>query len=84
MPIIRKNIAISDSGFVFDPMSGESFSLNPVGLEIVQLIKSGRSNEEIFQIMTAKYDIEEENFERYYYDFLVTLKQLNLTEPEIA
>ena len=34
---IRKDIAISDTGFVFDPVTGESFSLNPIGVEILSL-----------------------------------------------
>ncbi|RPA69509.1 PqqD family protein [Cyclobacteriaceae bacterium YHN15] len=78
---IKKNIAISDSGFVFDPGTGDSYSLNPTGLEIVQMIKSGKSFEEIFQDFATKYEVEEEAFEKYYYDFTTTLKQLRLTEP---
>ena len=77
---IKKNIAISESGFVFDPSTGESFSLNPVGLEIIQLIKSGKPYEEITQIMTGKYDVDADTFERYFYDFVATLKQFQLTE----
>jgi hypothetical protein len=78
---IKKNIAISDSGFVFDPGTGDSYSLNPTGLEIVQLIKSGKSYEEILQEMLAKYEMDGESFERYFYDFTTTLKQMKLTEP---
>lgn len=79
---IKKNIAISDSGFVFDPGTGDSYSLNPTGLEIVQMIKSGKSFEGIFKDMASKYELEEETFERYYYDFTTTLKQLRLTEHD--
>ena len=79
---IKKNIAISDSGFVFDPFSGDSYSLNPVGLEIIQHIKSGKSYAEISQAMINKYDVGQESFERYYYDFIATLKQLRLTEQK--
>lgn len=78
---IKKNIAISESGFVFDPTTGESFSLNPVGLEIIQLIKSGKLYEEITHIITEKYDVDPDTFERYFYDFVATLKQFQLTEP---
>lgn len=78
---IKKNIAISDSGFVFDPGTGDSYSLNPTGLEIVQMIKSGKPYEEILQEMSAKYEMDGESFERYFYDFTTTLKQMRLTEP---
>ncbi len=29
---VKKDIAISDSGFVFDPTTGESYSVNPIGV----------------------------------------------------
>lgn len=79
---IKKNIAISDSGFVFDPMSGESFSLNPIGLEIIQLIKNGHTHQEVSQAILEKYEVDQETLDRYFYDFIATLKQFNLTESE--
>jgi hypothetical protein len=79
---IKKNIAISDSGFVFDPGTGDSYSLNPSGLEIVQLIKLGKDFGEILKTVTEKYEVDSDSFERYYYDFIVTLNQLHLTEPD--
>ena len=38
---IKKNIAISDSGFIFNPDTGESFTANPIGLEILSMLKDG-------------------------------------------
>ena len=29
---IRENLAVSDNGFVFDPETGESFTVNEVGV----------------------------------------------------
>lgn len=79
---IKENIAISDSGFVFDPSTGESFTFNPSGLEIFLLLKEEKSLKEIIEIITDKYDIEEESFERFYYDFLSMLKQYQLIDNE--
>ena len=36
---IKSKLAISSSGFVFDPTTGDSYSLNPIGAEIANLIK---------------------------------------------
>ena len=36
---LKRNIAVSESGFLFDPTSGESYSLNEQGLEILNLMK---------------------------------------------
>lgn len=77
---IKKNIAISDTGFVFDPSTGDSYSLNPVGLEIIQLIKSGNDYEAIAGLITKKYDVEQTAFERYYLDFVATLRQMQLVD----
>lgn len=79
---IKTNIAISDTGFVFDPTTGESFTFNPTGLEIFRHLKNERSMEEIVEIMTDKYDVDETSFERYYYDFVSMLKQFHLIEDE--
>jgi len=35
---IRKNIAISDTGFIFNPTTGDSYSINQVGQEIGRIL----------------------------------------------
>ena len=39
---IKKNIALSDTGFVFNPGNGDSFSVNPIGLEILKILNTPR------------------------------------------
>ena len=70
---IKSNIAVSETGFVFDPTSGESYSINPEGQEILQLLNDGKSAEEITKAMTGEYEIDTASFEKYYYDFMVFL-----------
>jgi len=77
---IKKNIAVSESGFVFNPTTGDSFSLNAIGLEILQMLGSGKSQEEISGHFTAKYDVETSVFERYFLDFISMLKQYQIVE----
>ena len=81
---IKKNIAISDSGFVFNPTTGDSYSLNPVGREILQYMGEQKSLEEITSLMTAAYDIDAASFEKYYFDFLSMLRQFELLEEDNA
>ena len=54
----KGNIAISESGFLFDPTTGESFTFNPIGLEIFNYLREEKSLDEIKEIMTEKYDID--------------------------
>ncbi len=77
---IKKNIAVSDSGFVFNPTTGDSYSMNQVGREILNHLANGKSLEEIKAFMTAEYDVDEASFEKYYFDFLSMLRQFELLD----
>jgi hypothetical protein len=79
---IKKDIAISDSGFVFDPTTGESYSLNQIGVEILTLLKEGNDQKEISDFILQKYEIDSDTFENNYFDFISMLKQFNLIEAE--
>jgi hypothetical protein len=77
---LKHNIAISESGFVFDAVSGDSFSLNPVALEIIELLKNHNSYEQIRDHFLEKYDVDAPVFEKTFYDFLGMLKHFNLLD----
>ena len=79
---LKKNIALSESGFVFDPTSGDSYSLNEQAREILRLINEEKSLEEISDYMISAYEIDKPGFEKYYYDFIGMLKQFNLLEED--
>jgi hypothetical protein len=77
---IKRNLALSDSGFVFNPSTGDSFSVNPIGLELVRLLKDEKSDEEIRKYMLKTFEIDEVTFEKDFYDFKRMLEQMKLTE----
>jgi len=77
---LKKNIALSDSGFVFNPTTGDSYSLNRVGREILDYLSEGKSLDEITALMTAGYDIDAPGFEKYFFDFISMLRQFELLE----
>ncbi len=79
---LNKNIAISDTGYVFDPSIGESYTLNPIGLEIVELLKANKTDNEIKSIILERYDVDDATFERYYIDFTGMLKNYQLAKDE--
>ncbi len=81
---LKKNIAISETGFVFDPNSGDSFSLNSIGKEILELLKSGETKENISFHILKKYDTDEYTFERNFQDFIEMLNHHNILENEQA
>jgi len=77
---LKKSVAISESGFVFDPMSGESFSVNEIGIELLSLLKQEKTSEEISEFFIKTYDVDSTDFEKYYYDFIGMLRQYQLIE----
>jgi hypothetical protein len=79
---LKKNIALSESGFVFDPSTGDSYSLNDEAQEIVRMMNENMSAGEITDFMVENYDIDRAGFEKYYFDFVGTLRQYRLIEED--
>ncbi len=73
-------LAINDEGFVFDPTTGESFTVNKTGLLILQQLKENQSNEKIISALTEAFDAVPENAERDVYDFIAHLKTFRLLQ----
>ena len=77
---LKKKIAVSETGFIFDPTTGDSFSLNPVAAEILTLLKDGKNEEEIKKYFLKEYDVDEPTFDRSYLDFIAMLRLYNMVE----
>jgi hypothetical protein len=72
---LKDNIAISDSGYVFNPSTGESFVLNPLGMEVLMMIKKGKDFSEISSGILKNYSTDAATFEKDYLDFIHQLRQ---------
>jgi len=77
---LADNVAISESGFIFDPNSGETFSVNNTGRSILKLLSQGKSQQEIEEKILDEYEIEKNTLNRYLDDFIYSLKRYNLIE----
>ena len=77
---LKKGIAVSETGFIFNPDTGDSFSSNRVGLEIISMLKAGKIHKEIIKMISAKYKIKPNEFEKDYDDFTSQLNDSNLAE----
>jgi hypothetical protein len=78
--LIKGNIAISDNGFVFNPSTGDSFTMNNTGKEVMLLIKEGKDESQITDFIVTKYDVDKATIERYLADFMNELSANNLLE----
>ncbi len=70
-----KRLAINDSGFVFDPMSGQSFSVNGSGLDLLRLMQKQGGIEQLKQAVLDEYDVSETVLERDLLEFSDQLRQ---------
>ncbi len=77
---IKNNIAVSENGFVFDPNTGESYSLNPIGTEILNMLKEKKSKQEIIDLLTEKYDSDKLSIENSLNEFYCFFQSYNVTE----
>ena len=78
--VIKKNIATSESGFIFNPSTGDSFSANPMANEIIQLLKDGLTITEIKSKITNRYDVDLLHLEKDLDGFFLQLREANLLD----
>jgi hypothetical protein len=71
---LKKNIAISDSGFVFNPATGDSFTTNSIGQEILQHLRDGRQLPEIVDTLVERYSSDRDTIDKDTAEFLLTLR----------
>ncbi|MEI7898123.1 MAG: PqqD family protein [bacterium] len=77
---LKKNVAVSEAGLLFNPVTGESFSVNPIGVEILSLIREEKNPEQISITILEKYSTDQSTFEKDYHDFIGILEHHNLLE----
>ncbi len=77
---LKKNIATSESGFIFNPSTGDSYALNPVAIEILQLLKQGTAPAALKENILAIYEVDPMRLEQDLEDFMNQLKEANLLE----
>ena len=79
---VKKNIAISDSGFLFNPSTGDSFSLNSIGQIILTLLKEEQTDEQIIEHVLNNYLTDINSIEKDLYDFKNMLKNYKITDND--
>lgn len=79
---IPDEIRISDNGFVFNSRTGDSFQVNPTGLEMAKLIAKGLEFEAIRRIFLEKYEVDDLTFEKDFYEFCALLKHHQISSVE--
>jgi hypothetical protein len=71
-----QRLAISESGFVFDPASGQSFTVNETGLALIRLLQKNSEVQVVVKQLQQEYDIAVPELERDIEDFQDELGEL--------
>lgn len=70
-----KRLAISESGFIFDPASGDSFTANASALAIIRLAQTESDPQKIAEKLSAEFDVSVSQAEREVLEFASVLRQ---------
>ena len=71
-------LAINSEGFIFDPTTGDSFTVNPTGLFIINSLREGKSTDEIAEILSTEFEDTPEEISKDISDFITHLNTYNL------
>ena len=77
---LKKNIATSEAGFIFNPGTGDSYSSNPIGSEILSHLKEDIDRKVMIDLICSKYDVDRIQFEKDMHDFISQLTDNNLLD----
>jgi hypothetical protein len=72
---IVKRLALSESGFVFDPVSGQSFSVNESGLAVLRLAQVEEEVEILVENLAQHFDASAAEIRRDVLDYADRLKE---------
>ncbi len=71
-------LAISPTGFVFDPRSGATFTVNASGRLLIEGIRDGEGLESIVEAITEAFDVGEADLRRDALEYTRVLRDQGL------
>lgn len=72
------NLAISGSGFVFDPLDGSTYSANRPAAVLIDALKAGRDRSGLIAELADSFKIGTADLDRDLDDFLLQMRQLGI------
>ena len=78
------DLALSESGFVFDPYSGGTFTVNRAGLVLLRALRDGLPRAAVIDRLRAEFRIEQADLESDVGEFTRMLVQQGLVPPDFS
>ncbi|MBL6989240.1 MAG: PqqD family protein [Bacteriovoracaceae bacterium] len=73
------HLAVNDNGFLFDPTSGQSFTLNTMAQEVMSAMKEGKDVDQIARELSHSYEVSYESAYEDVLEFGTKLKLYGLS-----
>ncbi|MGD8938514.1 MAG: PqqD family protein [Gammaproteobacteria bacterium] len=70
-----RRLAVSESGFVFDPVSGHNFTVNDTGLVILRRLQHDQDFSRLLQELQQEFDADPSEIERDIIEFVGMLRE---------
>ena len=74
-PEILNRLAISETGFVFDPLTGDSFTANATALSILRLARTADGPRALAEALAGEFDVDLCEAERDLIEFVGVLRR---------
>ena len=71
-------LAVNDEGFVFDPQTGESFTVNQTGKTILKALIDSKAEDDIAIQLTEQFEVSNQEAQADVRDFLHNLRAYQL------
>lgn len=78
------DLALSESGFVFDPYSGGTFTVNRTGMVLLHSLRDGLTRPAIIERLRSEFQVEGADLESDVGEFVRLLIQQGLLPPEFS
>ncbi len=72
---VFKRLALSDSGFVFDPVTGKSYTVNDTGIWLIKQLQKNPNLDALHSQILREFEGEATVIERNVMEFLEQIRQ---------
>ncbi len=79
-----KDLALSETGFVFDPYTGATFTTNATGQAILAALREGLSRPEIAVRLRERFTVHTQDLESDIGEFIQLLRQHGIVPAEFS
>lgn len=78
------DLALSESGFVFDPYSGGTFTVNRTGMVLLHSLRDGLTRAQIVERLRTEFQVDDADLESDVGEFVRLLVQQGLLPAEFS